>query len=392
MGGGTRSYEMAKRWVAAGHEVHVYTSRTDGNQATSWAKSRELGVNIHWFQNKYSNKMSFFQRVWAFCRFVIALLLKIKEINGDVVFATSTPLTIAIPAIAISRFNKIPMVFEVRDLWPAIPISIGAIKNQAVIWLAQKLEFLAYKNADQIVALSDGMRDGILSVNGNFQNITVIPNCCDLDLFYPSSKRRIRKRDELNLIDTDFLISYCGTIGEINGVDYLVDVGVMLKSNRNIKILIVGDGKYRENVFKKAVESGCYGKNLFLLQKQSKFIISDILAASDLSVSLFIDLKVMESNSANKFFDVIASGCCVGINYGGWQKSLITEKRIGINLSRNPSEAADQIRRLYLNRDEARAMGSRARLVAETMFPRDKMAQKALDVIERTVKNFTSNK
>ena len=68
-------------------------------------------------------------RIRAFLTFAWRAARKAAELRGDVVFATSTPLTIALPAVYAARRSKCPMVFEVRDLWPAVPIAIGAIRN-----------------------------------------------------------------------------------------------------------------------------------------------------------------------------------------------------------------------------------------------------------------------
>src|SRR5690554_4062815 len=119
MSGGTRSYEMARRMVAAGHEVHMVTSiRNNDSNQKSWLSTDEAGINVHWYPVPYSNHMSFLQRIKAFFAFAFAARQKAASLQGDVVFATSTPLTIALPAVFTARKLKVPMVFEVRDLWP----------------------------------------------------------------------------------------------------------------------------------------------------------------------------------------------------------------------------------------------------------------------------------
>src|SRR5690606_3755255 len=124
MSGGTRSYEMAKRLVAAGHEVHMITSWVQETNHLDWFNEEIDGIKVHWFPNPYSNKMSYKQRIQAFLRFAYASMQKIATIPADIVFATSTPLTIAIPGVLGARKQKIPMIFEVRDLWPEVPIAM----------------------------------------------------------------------------------------------------------------------------------------------------------------------------------------------------------------------------------------------------------------------------
>src|SRR5690606_349402 len=109
MSGGTRSYEMARRLVAAGHEVHMVTSwRNDDSRSTSWFTTEESGIQVHWLPVPYSNHMSYRERISAFASFAFRSMTKAKELGGEVIFATSTPLTIAIPAVFAARHKKIP--------------------------------------------------------------------------------------------------------------------------------------------------------------------------------------------------------------------------------------------------------------------------------------------
>ena len=129
MSGGTRSYEMARRLVARGHEVNMVTSwRTDDGRKKPF-ETVEDGIRVQWLPVPYSNAMSYAQRLVAFGRFVVASTRRAAALPSDIVFATSTPLTIALPAVYAARRQRVPMVFEVRDLWPELPIAMGALRN-----------------------------------------------------------------------------------------------------------------------------------------------------------------------------------------------------------------------------------------------------------------------
>ena len=163
MSGGTRSYEMARRLVAMGHEVNMITSWREDDGRKGWFETAEAGIKVHWLPVPYSNKMGFKERISAFFRFAWGAARKAASLPADVVFATSTPLTIALPGVYAARRQKAPMVFEVRDLWPELPIAIGALKNPFLQFMARQLELFAYRNSKAIVALSPGMRDGVES-------------------------------------------------------------------------------------------------------------------------------------------------------------------------------------------------------------------------------------
>ena len=208
MKGGTRSYEMARRMVKAGHKVHMITSRKDGGiQNNGWLHENIEGINVHWLPVEYSNKMSYFRRLIAFFEFAIKAGGKVKQIGGDVIFATSTPLTIAIPAINAKKALKIPMVFEVRDLWPELPIAIGALKSPLTKYFAKKMEMWAYKNSDSIIGLSPGMCDGVIKTGYPKSKVFNIPNSCDLELFNVDAGAGIEFSEEDYFADAEQAIA-----------------------------------------------------------------------------------------------------------------------------------------------------------------------------------------
>ena len=101
--------------------------------------------------------MSNIQKVFTFIKYIWYTLKLSSRLNFDLVVASSTPLSVALPALWLKYKNKVPLVFEVRDLWPQLPIAIGAIKSLPLIWLARKFEKMVYQASQQVVLLSEGM-------------------------------------------------------------------------------------------------------------------------------------------------------------------------------------------------------------------------------------------
>src|SRR5659263_693161 len=124
MAGGGRSYEMARRRAAAGHEVHMVTSDRNGaSDRPKWRETEAAGIHVHWTPVHYENAMVYGDRVRAFVRFAWRAGRRAASLRPDVVFATSTPLTIALPGAYAAWRSRVPMVFEVRDLLSLIHIS-----------------------------------------------------------------------------------------------------------------------------------------------------------------------------------------------------------------------------------------------------------------------------
>lgn len=377
MPGGTRSYEMARRLVAKGHEVHMVTSWREEDGRTEWFQTEEDGIFVHWLPVAYSNHMSYGQRIRAFVRFAQGAARKAASLGGDIVFATSTPLTIALPAVYAAWRKKVPMVFEVRDLWPELPIAMGALRNPILRWVARRLELWAYEHAESVVALSPGMRDGVVAAGYSPARVAVIPNSCDIDFFQSASPEAARRfREQRPWLGDRPLLVYTGTFGRINGVGYMVDLAVRLKTIApEVRILLVGDGQEAEEVRAKAADAGVLADNLHMERQIPKREIPALLAAADMASSLFIDLPEMRANSANKFFDGLAAAKPILLNYGGWQAELVEASGCGLVAWNRPlDEVARQVAGHITDRAWLELAGQAAQVLARKLFDRDVLA------------------
>lgn len=384
MSGGTRSYEMARRLVTAGHEVHMITSWRDPDRVDEeWFETVEAGVNVHWLPVPYSNHMSYGERIKAFCRFAHQAGKKAKDLQGDVIFATSTPLTIAIPAISASKKHKVPMVFEVRDLWPELPIAIGALNNPILRWAAKRLELWAYKHSAAVVALSPGMKQGVVQTGYPSAQVATIPNSSDNTEFAHDDAAAAAFRQARPWLGDRPLLVYTGTFGKINGVTYLADLAKsLLDINPEIRILLVGGGQEDALLKEKSSELGVLNKNLFIEDRLPKNQMPSVLSAATMACSLFVDLPEMRANSANKFFDALAASKPVMLNYGGWQHELIKKHGCGVALWQKPIDEAAEILAAKITDDAwLKKAGKSSRQLAEEYFARDTLAMQLEQVL-----------
>jgi glycosyltransferase involved in cell wall biosynthesis len=389
MPGGTRSYEMARRLVQMGHDVNMVTSDREGKRRRngSWYQTEESGIHVHWFPVPYSNKMSYRSRIVAFFKFACLASRKAASIESDVIFATSTPLTIAIPAVYASKKRKVPMVFEVRDLWPGGPIAVGAIRNPIAIRLAQWLERFAYRNSKRIIALSPGMKEGIVSTGYSEERVTVIPNCSDLEMFQVDESKGRVLRSKYHWLQNRPLVIYTGTIGLVNGIDYIARLAASVRSlDSDIRFLVLGTGGEEERVRRLAEELGVLDTSLYMMPPIPKLEVPYWLSAADIATSFVIDNKALWNNSANKFFDALASGTPIAINHGGWQADLLQETDAGLVLEANDTDAAaEKLVNAIHDKPWLTRAGSAARELAKTRFDREQLAIQLESVLRQSV-------
>lgn len=388
MSGGTRSYEMAKRLVAAGHEVHIITSWVKSTDSKTWFEENIDGIKVHWFPNPYNNKMSFKQRIQAFFRFAYAAMKKVSSIPADIVFATSTPLTIAIPGVLGARKQKIPMVFEVRDLWPEVPIAMGILKKPYQIFLAKALEKWAYKNSAHIVALSPGMKEGVVSTGYPEDRVSIIPNSSDNDLFEVNIEDFEKFKLENTWLPQGKIIIYTGTFGLVNDVGVTVGLAKELKNRHSdIKILLIGDGLEYEKVYQRAAAEGVLNQYLYIRKQVPKNEIPFFLKYAAMASSFAIDLPAIQANSANKFFDAFAAAKPILINYGGWQKDILEKNNCGIVAWKKTVEETVNELEAFINNEKLYVQAClNAKKIALNDFSRDHLASKLESILQQNCK------
>lgn len=373
--GGTRSFDLARRLVARGHDVTMIASDRTGRssvQIQQWVD----GVRVIWIPLAYDQSMSYRQRMAVFLRFALKSARVACQTPCDIVIASSTPLTIALPAMLASWRRRVPWVFEVRDLWPEIPLAVGAIRNPVIAWAAKALASAAYRSATAIVALSPGIRAGIIRYGVDGRKVTVIPNFCELDRF---GRRVAPAGDWIGghpELASRPLALYAGQVGHINGIEFVLDMARIAQHVMpDLAFVLLGRGSQWGMIEAQARQQGLLGRNVFMYPGVPKADVPSAFAAANVSLGIFRPGLGMESNSSNKFFDALASGCPVAINYGGWQAELVAHEGLGVVLTPNDaSQAAKQLIAFMSDQpaiDHARAS---ARRVARRDFDADVMA------------------
>ncbi len=391
MAGGTRSFEMARRLAAKGHDITVITARREADGAKAWVTTQESGVEVHWCAVPYSNRMSFSQRMRAFMHFAWASAHRAASLPANVVFATSTPLTIALPGMYAARRRHVPMVFEIRDLWPDVPIAMGILQNGPLSWAARFLEGRAYSRAAKVVALTPTMRDFLSGKGVPLEKIAVIPNGADLDRFESGVSRGREPGERITAADTDpRTVLYCGSLGPAHGPGYILRLAeALLTSSPDVQILVVGDGSLRHSLQKQADASGCLGRTIKFVGQVPASEVPKYYASSRASLMTMADCELLYRHSVqNKFFDSLAAGRPVFSNYTGWSSEVAERHGAGEVLPRDdlPAAAAALSARLHDPAWLLRA-GKAARRLAEEAFSYDLLVDELEEILESAVRD-----
>ena len=332
--GGTRSFDLATGFLGLGHHVEILTSTSDLRHKTGkrWSKIEKNGLVVHYTYLNYRNDMTYYQRLTVFFQFLWFSSLKLLSLKGNVVLATSTPLTIGIPALIKKWIHKTPFIFETRDIWPEAAIAIGAVNNKILQKILYFLEHLIYKNATAIVPLSVDMKQSIVSRYPKLveKPIEVIENISEINRFQNGYNKEVSVLKKKIGFQPRFTVLYAGTFGRVNGIDYVIELAnKLLHLDPTIIFILIGNGAEKKILMQKAIDKEVLNKNVFILDTVSKQDLPQLYFECNMGSSFVIAVKELWANSANKFFDTLAAGKPILINYNGWQKELINKKNIG---------------------------------------------------------------
>jgi glycosyltransferase involved in cell wall biosynthesis len=361
--GGTRSYEFARRFVASGHGVRMVTAGS--------GRSRVDGIDVVGVPGAYSDYMSATatpdrQRMRAFGLFAAgATAAALRGPRPDVIYATSPPLTIALPALAAAARWRAPLVFEVRDLWPEAPIQMGALTDPRVQGWARSLERTTYRRARRVIALSPGIRDGVIAAGTPAGKVELVPNAADLDLFRPAPP------------PAEFAVSYFGTMGEANDLTLAIEAARLLP---DMPFVLMGDGKRRAELERSAPPNVSFPG-----PAARKEDVAALAARSGACLTFFKDVPVLATNSPNKLFDTFAAGRPAIVNMDGWMRQLVEDNDAGMYV-RSAGDLAQKLAWLRAHPEEVDRMGRNARALAEREFDRDKLAARVLALLEEVAR------
>ncbi|WP_057914180.1 glycosyltransferase family 4 protein [Peribacillus muralis] len=374
--GSTRSYEIAKYLVSKNNKVTIIT----GNETDPCA-----GIKIKTTKTKYKQDFGYGKRILSFIHYMYkSFFIGLKEKEVDVVFASSTPLTIGLIGMLLAKVKRCKFVFEVRDVWPDIPIEMGIIKNKWLKKILFALESMIYAAADKIIVLSPGMKEDLLRKGVKREKISTITNFADINYFSRIlSEDKEKALDKLGLKDK-FICLYAGTLGFINNIDYILQLAEET-DDPDIVYLIVGDGKEKERLIQ--VKESKKLTNVIFLDQVSKKEAYLLMSVSHMGLCFVRDHEILNRNSQNKLFDFWAAGKPTLINYKGWQDEVMTKYDAGHGFEyserskmieyiksmksdkRMYLERLGNIERLTLNYEKTRLISKLERTLSELVDP-----------------------
>ncbi|AZB07640.1 glycosyltransferase WbuB [Chryseobacterium sp. G0162] len=394
--GGSRWNEITKTWTEEGHEVTVIAGMVHYNGFTKreeykkkyFVKKKQGAITVHRTHVSESYNSGFIGRLWGYFSFMFsslwAGLFKVKG-KFDVVVVTSPPLFVGGAGYLISRFKRIPMIFEVRDLWPESAIDMGILSNKLIIKMAYWFESFMYKKATLISVLTPAFYNSLIKLKKvKKEKLAVVPNASNFalsdGLLHDFDREQFRRDNDL---DEYFVIIYVGAHGVANHLKQVLDAGKILEDT-NVLFLLIGEGMEKAKLKQKALQMNVF--NVRFLDSVSKKEVLKYIIASDMGASILKKIDTFKTVYSNKTFDYFSCKKPVLMAIDGVSRVLIEEARAGEYVEPENADEYSRVIRSYMA-DPERLLreGENGYQYAKINFDREIIAKKYLNIIRESI-------
>jgi len=376
-GGALRSYYLAKALVDHGISTTVITTHSDPSYLTESVD----GIQVHYLPIAYDNRFGFYKRSNSFLRYIFQSVRLASSLGPfDVCYAISVPLTTSLAALWLRSRRKMRYIFEVGDLWPDAPIQLGVIRNSLFKKMLYRLEKLSYRRAEFVVVLSPAIQAAVeRTVPG--KRTELIPNMADTDFFKPTEKNSYL--EDTFKVKGKLVVSYIGALGFANGLDHILECArAAQKAELPVQFFLCGDGAMRESLGKGIERLKL--QNIQIVPFQNREGVNKLLNITDAVFICYRPVPVLETGSPNKYFDGLAAGKLVIVNFSGWIREEIERERCGIFIDpRNPGGFVSSIRPFMQDAGMLKTCQRQARALAERAYSRKILSERFFDLINR---------
>jgi glycosyltransferase involved in cell wall biosynthesis len=347
----------------------------------AWRNAEDMGaIRVIRVKSYITANEGFLKRTLDYVSFmVMGGLAALFHPRPDVVITTSPQFFCAIAGWVVTRLRKLPWVFELRDLWPASIVAVGAMKKSWVIRWLEWIELRMYRDADAVVSVTHAFKADLTRRGIDPRKIDVVLNGVDLSRYRPIPKDEALL-NRFNLREK-FVVGYVGTHGMAHALDRVADAATILRDHPSIVFLFAGAGAKRAEL-EETVRVRQLA-NVRLIPSQAKALMPRLWSVHDLALIPLRNQELFTTVIPSKIFEAMAMGTPVLVSVPeGEATRLVKEAGCGVLVPpEDPQAMADAIVRLERNPDEhvrLRAAG----LAAVSQYGRDKQAALMLHVLE----------
>jgi hypothetical protein len=384
-----RIFDLSQQWLRSGNQVEVVTCFPNhptgtiypGYERHRYMHERLQGISVHRHWTYVTPNKGFAKKTLGHVSYVpSALLLSNRHMQRpDVVVGTSPTLFAAEAAARSAAKWRVPFVMEVRDLWPAVFVELGVLKNRTIIRMLERWEMSLYRRAAAVVTVTEAFRRDLIARGIPASNVVTIPNGADVD-YWAGGGDRAAARTKLGFGDK-FVVLYVGAHGISQRLAAIVRAAAVLRdAARDVELVFVGEGAEKGELIALASELGL--QNVRFFDPVGKDEVRDYYRAADVCLVPLRDIAIFDSFIPSKMFEMMAMGRPIVASVRGEAADIL--ERSGGAIVVGPEkheEIAAAILKLRHDRNLAAELGRRGSEFVRAHYSRESLAARYLQVM-----------
>jgi len=395
-----RFQDLTREWIRHGDAVQVFTCVPNhpagviypGYEKRWYQREMLDGAEVHRVWTYVTPNKGFLKKSIGHVSFwpsaILASRKHLRE-TPDVFIGTSPTFFAAMAADHVARVRKRPFVMEVRDLWPALFIELGVLKNRTMIAMLEKLELSLYRHSSRVVTVTESFRQDLIRRGVPDWKVKTIPNGADID-FWTDRGEGSALRARLGIGDDELVVLYIGAHGISQTLTSVLRAAARLRDRRDVRFLFVGEGAEKEKLLAFAAQEKL--ANVTFIDPVGKDEVRAYYSLADVCLVPLRDIPLFSTFIPSKMFEILAMQRPIIGSLRG-EAAEILERSGGAMIvpPENDEALADAIVRMHEMGAAARAaMGARGRDYVVAKYSRAALAATYREVMSEAMTDFAA--
>ncbi len=298
---------------------------------------------------------------------ILGPLLIHKKYDAILVYEPS-PITVGIPSMVVKAITRSPVHFWLQDLWPESLSATGSVSSPAILNVVELMVRFIYKTCDRILIQSQAFAPAVVRLGGDPKKIRYFPNSAE-PLYRPVTVPA--NAPEKALLPEGFRVTFAGNIGAAQDFGTIINAARLLKHEKDIQWVIIGDGRMKNRV-ERLIQEYDLTDSVHLIGRHPPERMPYFFALSDVLLTTLRKDPIFALTIPSKVQSYLACGRPIVAALDGEGARVIEEARAGVTCpAQDPDKLAEAVLAVYnLSASEKEAMGRNGRLIFERDFER----------------------
>jgi glycosyltransferase involved in cell wall biosynthesis len=387
-----RFLDFGRLWVERGHRVTVVTGLPhfpggvlhDAYRGRWYVREQHGAIEVHRGWTRLV-KSHFIGRAMAYATFLLSgcALILLRRFDVDCVVATSPPPTVGLVGWLASRLRRVPLVFDVRDIWPESPAQSGRLKSPLLIRAFEGLARFLYRSAAAVTTVTDGWKARLVELGVPAEKVHVLSNGVDMATYEVEAKTPLPSAFSA-LDPSEHWFVYAGILGAPQGLDVILRAAALLRDGApdlyaKSQFVLLGEGPKEAEL--RALAAELRLDRVAFVPRQPRAAAFALLARA---FAVLVTLRPRKDTSTvpSKLYESFASGRPVLYSAGG--EGAETVRRAGggrVCAPGDPKSLADAMAAYLRDPAEASRHGAAGRAFAAEHYDRSAIGRAFEDLL-----------